>query len=625
MFCNACQDIFSSPRKLSYGTYYPWQQNVASFQAALRIGCHLCNLIEESRSYDGDPNEAFPEGIRYAFKALNPKWACSGEGQKWLAPQTGSCDEDEEREADSYWNQFEMDPTPNGLASLLAMDSERLVSEAANSWLVLEFYGARDQIVLPMELATGKHSLHWGFPRLTETGDEVEELAQRNIDEQTSTGCVENLQISRTWLHNCLTNHPSCGPHQPESWLPTRLLDVGSSDSQNIRLILGSSLDAETQYVALSHRWGTNKGCELNSGNITAYQETIPLSDISATVRDSVAVTRALGFQYLWVDTMCIIQDDDSDWTWQSATMSKVYGLSMCTIAAVNSGFGSQGYFTNRNQYRIRPCRVPNPFRTVSKYSFNVRSQYLHRIHEREVKGSLWYNRGWVFQERTLSPRLLIFSGTQILWACEQLQAAETWPCGKTREHHIDRFESFKVEKARFYKLLDRSCGVLINQSTWWTFLKDYMASAELTKKSDKLVAIQGIATLIQNLTGVSYSGGFWLNDNLPESLLWKAAPVKLPRPKEYRAPSWSWAAVDGTIELNNNDSQSTRSLIRVIGHESIPHDLAQSGRSTREALKVAGMLLHATIIISQEGDRCDRVVTIEYSKTVSRPPIREQ
>jgi hypothetical protein len=267
---------------------------------------------------------------------------------------------------------------------------------------------------------------------------------------------------------------------------------------------------------------------------------------------------------------------------------------------------------------------VPNPFSAGTKYFFNIRSQYLHRIHDREIRGSLWYNRGWVFQERTLSPRLLIFSGTQILWACKQLQAAETWPCGKTSENHIDQFGSFMAEKAQFDKLLDRSCGVSINHSTWWAFLREYMASAEFTKRSDRLVAIQGIATLVQGLTGTTYTGGFWLNDNLPESLLWKAAFTNLSRLNEYNAPSWSWPALDGPIQLNDTGFQSTTKLIRIIGQETVRDDLARSGRNMREALRVAGMLLPAAIILSREGDRCHKVVTMEYSTTVSGPPNRE-
>jgi hypothetical protein len=130
--------------------------------------------------------------------------------------------------------------------------------------------------------------------------------------------------------------------------------------------------------------------------------------------------------------------------------MSKVYGLSTCTIVAALSGGGDDGCFASRNQYQVRPCRIPNPFSKNFNLSFYIRSQYLNEIYKCEVKELPWYNRGWVFQERTLSPRLLIFGKTQILWACHKLQAAETWPCGKTSGDFIDRFESFEVESLGF-------------------------------------------------------------------------------------------------------------------------------------------------------------------------------
>jgi hypothetical protein len=255
------------------------------------------------------------------------------------------------------------------------------------------------------------------------------------------------------------------------------LLYVGSKDTVALRLISNSSINPENCYATLSYRWGKEKKFVLTSANFTKYQEDIPISTLSATLQDAVKVARALGLQYLWVDSMCSMQDDPKDWARESATMSKVYGLSTCTIAAANSGSDGSGCFATRNQYRVRPCRVSNPFKTDSRKSFCVRSQYLHRIHTRHVRDSVWYNRGWVFQERTLSPRLLIFSKKQILWACQQVQAAETWPCGKTSENHIDRFESFEVEKARFHQLLDPSEGVASSNATWWAFIKDYTGS----------------------------------------------------------------------------------------------------------------------------------------------------
>jgi hypothetical protein len=104
--------------------------------------------------------------------------------------------------------------------------------------------------------------------------------------------------------------------------------------------------------------------------------------------------------------------------------------------------------------------------------------------------------------------------------------------------NYIDQVESFMEEKARFHQLLDNPCGVSVNHFTWWAFLEDYIVWPQLMNQSDRLVAIQGIATLIQDLAGMSYCGGFWLNDNLPKSLLWKAAPGTLTRSKEYFAPS---------------------------------------------------------------------------------------
>ena len=124
MLCEACQDIFSTPRWLSCGTYYSWKQNPHSFQAALLAGCHLCNLIEESRSYyDAQKGSVFPNDTRYAFKALNPKWTRSGKGQKWLGGQIGpSASRDsvidvEQRQTGGLDRQGAKSPTRLSLAS----------------------------------------------------------------------------------------------------------------------------------------------------------------------------------------------------------------------------------------------------------------------------------------------------------------------------------------------------------------------------------------------------------------------------------------------------------------------------------------------------------------------------
>lgn len=421
---------------------------------------------------------------------------------------------------------------------------------------------------------------------------------------QKSSGSPENLQLANSWLNNCKHTHLSCKPGKVERWLPTRLLFVGSQGLPALRLILSSSIDIESEYAALSHRWGTNTGFVLTSAKEARYLEEIPMSDLSSTLRDAVETTRGLGLQYLWVDSMCIVQDDADDWASESANMARVYGLSTCTIAAANSGSGDAGCFMTRNQYRVRPCIIPNPFKTDSKYSFYVRPLYLYQIHEKEVKDSLWYNRGWVFQERTLSRRLLIFGETQMLWACEELQAAESWPCGKTSKDFIDRFYSFEIEKAQFRALLDQSKGVATDNKTWWTFIKDY-TRAKLTKMSDRLVALQGVATQVEGLTGQQYCAGFWLNGNLPSSLLWTAASPPFPYPEEYRAPSWSWASIDGSVNFNY-DRFKGMTVIQVLGTQDFSthprYDSLGNRKLPGVALHLSGRLLPVVLVTSDDG-----------------------
>ncbi len=344
MLCAACQDIFSSLRKLAYSSIYRWQQTPDLFRLATQAGCHLCNLILENRS------EELSLQTWYSFKPLNCEWARHGTCSKWYAYQGSTGDAWTPPEVSM--RAFELDPTPNKLGTLLATDVENIVQEAADSSIVLEFYSA-NQIVLPMELS------------LPSETDPLQALAQKNLASQTSTGQPETLHLAQAWLQNCLDNHPSCGPRLSRELLPPRLLDVGSIQAPLLRLVSGASLDSKCRYVALSRRRDANKAFPLNSSNLAAYQTTIPTSDISNTVRDAVEVTRALGIRYLWADSMCIIQDDDSqNRAHEVETIAKVFAFSTCALAAANSGNENDGIFAERNPYRVRPCRVPNPFNT---------------------------------------------------------------------------------------------------------------------------------------------------------------------------------------------------------------------------------------------------------------------
>ncbi|PMD45621.1 HET-domain-containing protein, partial [Hyaloscypha variabilis F] len=535
MLCETCLAIFAEPRKLSYGTYYPWGHSSASFAKARKEGCHLCNIVWENRSY-GDPSPEFdrdfPQGCTYAFKLLNSEWARNGRGSKWLV--VPDPEGDGEPDISEYLSAVEESPM-TGLGHLLATEAHEIFTRPAPFWMVIDFYCPGPRIVIPLDI-------------VKVTADNLEDMAQVNLDQQAFTGSKENLQLACTWLNNCLGKHEQCRPSfEDESWLPTRLIYVGTLGTPAIRLVSTGSLSEKVRYAALSHRWGTNKEFVLTSTLLRTYEAEICPSNLSATLRDAFHATRSIGLQYLWVDCLCIVQDDQDDWLRESATMGQVYGLSTCTIAATLGGNGDDGCFTTRNQCKVRPCKIPNPFDKTSSLRFYARSQYIGEIYRREVKQSPWYRRGWVFQERTLSPRLLIFGKTQMLWACQKLHAAETWPCGATSEDYIDRFESFEVHKSRLRTLLDKDQIISPWDTTWYIFIFSYTRS-HLTRMSDRLIALQGLASQIASVTDRQYCAGLWIDKTLPLSLLWNAYRPNTQRSEEYRAPTWSWASIDGSI-----------------------------------------------------------------------------
>lgn len=164
MLCNFCQDIFSTPSALSFGTYYPWGHTLESFEAARLAGCHLCNLVWENISYNSTGSGykgAFTENCTYAFKVLNADWARRGKGSMWLSQVTW--DVDEEFDSKTYVAAMGNDPGDSikHLASILKTGSEAQIAELGKFWLVLDFYCPGPRIVLPLEVLQSRlpHSI----------------------------------------------------------------------------------------------------------------------------------------------------------------------------------------------------------------------------------------------------------------------------------------------------------------------------------------------------------------------------------------------------------------------------------------------------------------------------------
>lgn len=205
--------------------------------------------------------------------------------------------------------------------------------------------------------------------------------------------------------------------------LPTRVLDLGENDSWSIRLIENTCQEppATGRYIALSHRWGVLKPeqqfCTYTS-NIKQRKAYISFAELPATFKDAVRVTRALGVRYLWIDSLCIIQNCEKDWAAEAGKMESVFSRAYCTIAASSASSSLVGFLGDRCQRDV--IRIPLPGGQslyLAEYIDNFRA---------DVENSLLSSRGWVFQERALSRRTIYFTSTQIYWECGKGIVCET-------------------------------------------------------------------------------------------------------------------------------------------------------------------------------------------------------
>lgn len=275
-------------------------------------------------------------------------------------------------------------------------------------------------------------------------------------------------------------------------------------------------------------------------------------------------IVRKLRVRYLWIDSLCIIQDSPEDWSREASAMKDVYANSTCTIAATWGDNSSTGCFVERDPLLISPGKITTAWtgrtggrvgrittawtgrrgRGVSNNSLLV----LERgAWERQIEHGAVNRRGWVVQERLLSPRVLHFGKEQIFWECRNSIASETlpvphkcnWDLGE--EIHFKRQILSNSEQPRDYKF-DR----------WQDIISRYMGCI-LTKPEDKLIAISGIAKAFSSVAEDEYLAGLW-RKTLHLQLLWSVEScmqengLQSVKPHPYRAPSWSWASVDANI-----------------------------------------------------------------------------
>ncbi|KAF5591863.1 hypothetical protein FPCIR_5931 [Fusarium pseudocircinatum] len=373
-----------------------------------------------------------------------------------------------------------------------------------------------------------------------------------------STMNEQNLQLARKWIKGCSRSHPICKEFQPQqsNWRPTRLIYIGSI-AQQPRLVAPSK---PVSYIALSYCWGTDNIVTLTEATLTPFQNEIPLTSLPNTIRDAITTTRDLGYEYLWVDALCIIQDSKPDWIKESAQMGSIYGSAALTLAAAGTSTVKDSIFCRRDPRAVRPCVAniiqSSVYHRVS-YPWAIYSHEPERLLFDTINESPLSRRAWALQELLVSTRTLVFGSKQIVWSCATTEASETFPIG------LDpKFSSVVNESASLSYLrqkLMRASKLEEEPSEFWNDFINRYTKARLTFSSDMLVALQGIVERItearrgsdKSTPELKYVAGLWRDDSFQQSLLWRPKAGSSPtRPDYYRAPSWSWASLDGEVDF---------------------------------------------------------------------------
>lgn len=240
--------------------------------------------------------------------------------------------------------------------------------------------------------ATSSH-VQIGFPQLPRTGSRA------------------HVAILTRWLQECDKHHPNCTPtHSSIRTIPKRLVDVGTDYSTDVKLYETIPSD-QMSYLALSHPWGSPPHFCTRPENLSDHKTGISLDILPATFRDAVLLTRQLGFQYLWIDSLCIVQGPGGDFNEVAKRMEDVFSQAYCVLAASSAQGQTDGMLKPRQQRTHHPVKVTEGGVSVHVCEFMDSFQI-------DVLDSRLSQRAWVFQERALARRTIFFTDKQTYWEC---------------------------------------------------------------------------------------------------------------------------------------------------------------------------------------------------------------
>ena len=369
-------------------------------------------------------------------------------------------------------------------------------------------------------------------------------------------------QKMKDWIIDCTSNHEDCNSRSSitdrtdsgAQQLPTRVLRIqGSIEEPVVHLQENSAVKTYGKYVALSYCWGrsSDQYILLTTSSINALTKGIDFKKLPKTYQDAITTTITLELEYLWIDALCILQDQIVDWDTESQKMDQYYGNSIITLCVDSAEGLEAGFLEPKRSGLFDPLHIRQTLPSGERGNLLIsRHMYTHKRWDTKINNyttGLWRanveicplaTRAWALQERFLSPRKLHFGAEDTFWECRQHRDAEGGISSLGKD-------------PKLYELARRLAKGSVTAGEWYELVEMY-SERNLTKRSDTLQAISGLAKAFNACLAADYRAGLWMHD-LHYGLAWIVeGRSSREQTRDATFPTWSWASVQSGVVYSN-------------------------------------------------------------------------
>jgi hypothetical protein len=536
--CDRCRPIFNTTISHiewptgSATTTGQWHPSVVSLQESAETGCRLCADV-----WHEVVNQEWPEPRNW-MSLSEPLEYTVGVGYKHTIEEVPVSSSDLPSglyvEFAAHTN-FDIDE-PYSIDNSPGSNEPLGDTKMRDSYDGLSQTRAIIKDGLTVDKRKRKDSWVFGLHQFRHCDQATEILVEAN-GKALGTSWTSDLTMAKQWHAQCLNEHTTCGrTNDDANVLPTRLLEISANGRhRKARLVESVHIPPNSKYLSLSHCWGKQPIFSLLLGNINDLREDIPISKLPRTFQDAFEVTTQLGYSYLWIDSLCIVQDEPSDWAREADRMGDVYENASLNIAATAFLSSASGLFVPKSADKPKLLTASVDMRLGDFHLTGTFELVQERAWTSRVDKAPLNKRAWVTQERFLSPRKLHFGRDQLLWECHQLQACEMLPLGLDKSMINSKYDGFTS-----YRDIVSIKFSNHHHIAWYRIIDAYTKST-LTYPSDKLAAIAGITSKYQELLSDRCVAGLW-EKTFVMDLMWCRAwseRRELSRALDGRAPTW--------------------------------------------------------------------------------------